>query len=81
MKTFVFCAIMLVCATCEAGSKTYYNRNGSVQFRSVQSGNQAKTYDSRGAFSGSYSTRGNSVTQIQRGFSSCKPNSTFGNRK
>ena len=69
------------CNNCDAGTKTYYNRNGSVQFRATTQGNTVKTTDSRGCYSGTFRSSGSSVTQTNPGFKAAKPNSSFGNKR
>lgn len=81
MKCLVFFMLITVCSSCEAGTKTYYNRNGSVQFRAKTSGSSISTYDSRGCYSGSYRSNGNSITQTNSGFKAAKPNSTFSGKR
>lgn len=75
--------ILLNTSVCFGGPKvtTYSNRNGSVQFRAVESRGSIRTYDNRGCFSGEYNRSGNSVRQTQQGFSQSRPNSSFSSQR
>jgi len=83
MKFTMFVLALLSCSVCFAGNRTttYYNRNGSIQFRATENRGSIRTYDSRGTFSGSYQRSSNSVRQTCPGFSGAKANSTFIRRK
>lgn len=60
---------------------TYYNRNGSIQFRATENcRDQIQTSDSRGVHSGSFQRSGNTVRQVSPGFNSAKSNSSFSSR-
>lgn len=85
MKCFMSLILFIVLSTpVFAGPKAspkvtvYKNSNGSIKFKSVDSGYKVRTYDSRGCFSGEFRKSGDSMIQTNKGFRSAKSGSSFG---